>query len=86
MRRVAARSGDLDLGVENEQRRREIAGERRVTVVALRRDVAGLAAVLQAVVVGAPPPFALVVEDAARVEAEIAAERGDGAMAGAGDR
>ncbi len=73
----AARPGDLDFCVEDQQRRREIAGERRVTVIALRRDVAGLAAVLEAVVVRPPPPFALVVEHATGVEAEISADGGD---------
>ena len=40
---------------------------------------------LQAMRVGAAPPFALIVEDAARVEAEIAADRAHVAMGGAGD-
>src|SRR6185437_59531 len=39
---------------------------------------------LEAVVVGVPPPFTLIVEDAARVEAEIAADRTHVAVSRAG--
>jgi hypothetical protein len=81
----AARSGHLDVRRERQQRRGHVAAERRVTALALRRHVADFAAELQAVGVGAAPPFALVVEDAACVEAQVAAEGGHGAVAGAGD-
>ena len=74
------------VGVEHEQHRGEIAGKRRVAMLALRRDVADVAAVLQAEIVRAAPPLALVVEHATRVEAQVAAERRHRAMAGSGDR
>src|SRR6202521_2819656 len=83
---LAAACNQLDLGAEHEQRGSQIARERGMAMPTLRRDVADLAAALQAVAVGAAPPFALVVEHAAGVEAKIAANRRDAAMAGAGDR
>ena len=83
---TAGRAGDFDLGAEHHQGRGEIAAEGGVAALALRRDVAGIAAMLEAIVVGVPPPFALIVVDAARIEAEIAADGRHGAVAGSGDR
>ena len=85
-RALAVRAGDVDLGAEREQGGREIAGESgKADAAAFRRDVADGAGGLQAVVIGVAPPFALIVEDAARVEAEIAAERAHVAVGRAGD-
>ena len=82
----ARRSGDVDLGVEREQRRREIAAEGgEAHAAALRRDMADFAGRLEAMVIGLAPPFALIVEDAARVEREIAADGSHVAVGRAGD-
>ncbi len=62
-------------GVQRQQRRRHVAAERRMAAIAGRRDMAGCAIQLQAVTVGISPPFALVIEYAPRVQAEIPAER-----------
>jgi hypothetical protein len=51
----------------------------------LRRDVAGVAATLLAIAVRRAPPFALVVEHAARVEAQVAAQRAGVAVRRRGD-
>src|SRR5262245_40197808 len=83
---TAVRTRDLRIGAEREQRRREIAGIGGVATLALRRDVADVATPLQAESVRLAPPCALIVEDAARVEAEITADRRHGAVAGSGDR
>src|SRR5208282_6185421 len=64
------RPGDFDLGSECQQSRCEIAGEGGMAALALRRHMADLAAVLEAVAVGLPPPLTLIVEDAARIEAQ----------------
>ena len=82
----AAGCGDLDLGACSQQHRCHVAAERGVAALALRRHVAGVAAALQAPAVAGAPPFALVVVDAARVLAQVAAQRGHAAMAGAGHR
>ena len=83
---LAGGAGDVDLGAERQQRGGKIAGEgRKADAAALRRDVADGAGGLQAMIVGVTPPFALVIEDAARVEAEIAADRAHVALGGAGD-
>ena len=80
-RAPARRAGDVDLGAERQQRRRQIAAEGgEAHAAALRRDVADLAGGLEAMMVGGAPPFALIVEDAARVEAEIAADGAHVAM------
>ena len=80
------RPGEIDLGAERHQRRREIAAEGgEAHAAALRRHVADIARGLEAMVVGGAPPFALIVEDAARVEAEIAADRAHVAMRRPGD-
>ena len=85
-RAPALRPGEIDLGAERQQRRREIAAVgREAHAAALRRDVADVAGGLEAMVIGRTPPFALVVEDAARVEAEIAADRAHVAMRRPGD-
>ena len=85
--RAPARGPDeVDLGAERQQRRRQIAAEGgKAHAAALRRHVADVARGLEAVIVGRAPPFALIVEDAARVEAEIAADRAHVAMGRAGD-
>ena len=85
-RAPACRTRDVDIGVEREQSWRKIAREScKAHAAALRCDVADGAGCLQAMVIGAPPPFALIVEDAARVEAEIAADGAHVAVRGAGD-
>src|SRR6185436_14304204 len=71
---------------EGQQRGGEIAGEgRKADAAALRRDVANRAGGLQAMIIGVTPPFALVIEDAARIETEIAADRTHVAVGGPGD-
>src|SRR4249920_3800222 len=81
-----ARPGNLHLGAEHHQGGCEIAAEGRMAALALGRDMAGVAAMLEAILVRAPPPFALIVIDAAGIEAEIAAYRRHAAVAGTGDR
>ena len=72
--------------IERHQRGREIAAEGgKAHAAALGRDVADLAGGLEAVIVGGPPPFALIVEDAARVEADVAADGAHVAMRRPGD-
>src|SRR5439155_893428 len=72
---------EIDLGVECQQSRREIAAESRETdAAALWRYVADVARGLETMIVGAAPPFALVV-----VEAAIAAERSHIPMRGSRD-
>ena len=66
-----------DLGARDHQHWREVAAERGVAALALRRHMAGGAAALQAERVRPAPPFALVVEHAARVQAQVAADGGD---------
>src|SRR5690606_1497032 len=80
------RRDELDLGAQRDQRAGQVAAERGVTAVALRRHVADGAAALQAVAVRRAPPFALVVVDAARVEEQVSADRGDAAMRRTGYR
>src|SRR5438132_13234693 len=82
----AAGAREIDLGVECQQSRREIAAESRETdAAALWRYVADVARGLETMIVGAAPPFALVVVEAARVEAQIAAERSHIPMRGSRD-
>src|SRR5262249_14548886 len=52
---------------------------------ALRRNMTNFACRLEAMMVGGTPPFALVVEKTAGVEAEIAAYRAHVAVGGSGD-
>ena len=56
-----------------------------MTAFPLRGDVTDIAAVLKAVRIRVPPPFALVVVNAAGIEAQIAAERSQVAVAWRGD-
>ena len=85
-RAFARGSGKIDFGVERQQGRREIPAEGgEADAAAFRRDVTDIAGGLKAMVVGGAPPFALVIEQAARIEAEIAADRSHVAMGGAGD-
>src|SRR5262249_36137273 len=77
---------DVHFGAKCKQGGGKVARESREAHAAtLRRDVAYCAGCLQAVVVGAPPPFALIVENAACVEAEIATNGSHVAVCGAGD-
>ena len=74
--RSALGAGEIDFRIEREEGGREIAAEgREADAAALRRDVAYGAGGLQTVIIGVAPPFALIVIDAAGVEAEIAADR-----------
>src|SRR6478672_6747409 len=80
------RPREIDLRVQRQQRRREIAAKGgEADAAALRRDMADVARGLEAVVVGGAPPFALIIEQAAGVEAEIAADRAHVAMGRPGD-
>ena len=80
------RPGEIDLGVERHQRGREVAAvSGKAHAAALRRDVADVAGGLEAMMIGRAPPFALVVVDAAGVEAEIAADRAHVAVRRPGD-
>jgi len=67
-------AGDLDLCIKNHQSRRQISAERGMTSLTLRRNVADSACMFKAVIVGATPPFALVVVDASCLQAKIAAD------------
>src|SRR6516162_8002172 len=66
---------DLDFRIKNHQSRREISAECGMTPLTLRRNVADSACVFKAVIVGATPPFALVVVDTSCLQAKIAANR-----------
>src|SRR6185503_819033 len=78
---------DLGFAAEDQKGGREIAAERREAYAAtLRCDVANCTGGLEAVIDGAAPPFALVIEDAARIEAQIAADRAHVAVGWAGNR
>src|SRR6185369_11244774 len=77
----------IHLGAERHQGGRQVAAEGgEAYTAALRRHVADIARGLEAVVVGRAPPLALIVEDAARVEAQIAADGAHVAVRGPGDR
>ena len=82
---AALRAGNIDLSTEDEQSWRQIAGEGGMTAVSLRCDVASIATVLEAIRVGFPPPFALIVINAARIEAQVAAQRAHIAQVRRGD-
>src|SRR5437763_11634402 len=85
-RTTASRTGDVDLRIEDQKRRREIAAERGKTdAPAFRRDMTDRADGLQTMMVGVAPPFALIVEDAACVETQIAADGAHMALGGAGN-
>src|SRR5262249_24790829 len=82
----SAGSREIDCGVERQQSRREIAAEgRKANAPAFRCHVADVAGRLEAMIVGGAPPFALVIVEAARVEADIAADRPHVAMSWPGD-
>src|SRR6516162_2528886 len=70
-------AGDLDFRLKNHQSRRQIAAERGMTSLTLRRNMADSAPVFKAVIVGTTPPFALVVVDASCLQAKIAADGRD---------
>src|SRR5450759_1469140 len=78
-------AGNANFGTKNEQGGRKIAGEGGVTTLSLRGNMANIPAVLEAIGICAPPPFALIVVNAARVEAQIAADRPHDAVTGSGD-
>src|SRR6266508_2815129 len=67
------RTGDFDRGIENHQSRCEVAAERCMTVLTLRRHVTNTALAFETIIVRTPPPFALIEINAASLEAEIAA-------------
>src|SRR5207245_9148572 len=80
-RALARGPGEIDLGAERQQSGREIAAEGgEAHAPAFRRDVTDVARGLEAMVVGGAPPPALVIEQAARIEAQIAADRSHVAM------
>ena len=85
-RPAARRPRDVDLGIERQQRRRQVAAEGgEADAAAFRRDVADVAGGFQAMMIGVAPPFALIVENAARIEREIAADRAHVAVGRAGN-
>ena len=84
-RACAAGAGDLDARIQRDQRRRDVAVVGGVAAVALDDHVAFVAAQLQAVAIAGAPPLALVVEHAARVLAQVAAQRGGLAVRRAGN-
>src|SRR5664280_1550696 len=57
-----------------------------MTTLSLRGNVADVSAMLQTIGIGAPPPFALIVINAAGIEAQIAADGRHDAVTGSGDR
>src|SRR5271166_140871 len=67
--------GDLDFSAQAEQSRRSVARKRRPAELSARSDVAQIAILLQAETATLAPQQRLVVPQAARVEAEIAADR-----------
>src|SRR6202011_3840862 len=83
-KRDGARSGgprEIDLGAERHQSRREIAAEGgEADAATLGRNVTDIARGLEAVFIGRAPPFALIVEQATRVETQIASNRSHVAM------
>ncbi len=72
----ATRPGNLKLGVETQQRRRRVTGKRCPAEVASGRNVAKIAILLQAEAAALAPQQRLVVPQAARIEADVAAQRG----------
>ena len=82
----ASAAQNIDAGIQCNQRGREITTPGRMTVRTLRCHVAGVAAELQTIVVGLPPPLALVVEDATGIEAQIAPQCGHRTVARPGNR
>ena len=65
----ALRAGNVDFGAKSEQGGRKVAREGCVAVLSLRGNMASISAVLETIGICLPPPFALIVVDAARVEA-----------------
>src|SRR5262249_10110779 len=66
---------DIDFGAERHQGGGEVATEgRKAHPAALWRDVTKVARRLETVVVGRAPPLALIVEDAARIKAQVTAD------------
>src|ERR1019366_7405576 len=83
---LALRAGNVDFGAEHEQGRRQVAGESGMTALSLWGNVTDISAIFQTIGVGAPPPFALIVINAAGIEAQIAANGCHDAVTGPGDR
>src|SRR6185437_9975772 len=80
------RRGDVDLGAERQQSWRQVAAEGgEADAAAFWRDVTNCAGSFQAMVIGVAPPFALIVENAAGIKAEIAADRAHVALGRPGD-
>src|SRR5262249_51349596 len=71
----ASRASNIDFGAKHQQGGRKIAAERGVAALSLRSDMADVPAAFKAISIGVSPPFALIVVDAARIEAQIAADR-----------
>ena len=67
-------TGNVDFSTKNEQGGRKIAGEGGVTALSLRGNMANIPAVLETISICLPPPFALIVVNAAGIEAQIAAD------------
>src|SRR5262249_39091303 len=85
-RALARGPGEIDFGGERQQSVREIAAERgEAHPAAFGHDVADGARGLESMVVGGAPPFALVIEQATRIDTQIAADRSHVAMGGPGD-
>src|SRR6185312_9372194 len=71
---------------QRDQHGRRVTRRDGIAALAIRGDAADIAALLQAEIERLPPAFRLVVIVAARIEAEIAAERAHLAQLWRGDR
>ena len=54
-------ANEINLSLENQQGRSDIAGESRKTLLATGGNMTGIATLFQTIVVTLPPPFALIV-------------------------
>ena len=69
---IALCSRNINLGTKDEQGGRKIAGEGGMTALPLRGHMANAPVILETKVICGSPPFALIVVNAAGVEAQIA--------------
>src|SRR5450759_3862300 len=72
---IALCAGNVNFGAENEQSGRKIAAVGGVTALSLRSNMTNIPAMLETISIRVPPPFALIVINAAGIEAQIAANR-----------
>jgi hypothetical protein len=83
---MALRADDVDFGAKNEQSGRKIATVGGVTALSLWGNMTNIPTILETICVGVPPPFALIVINAAGIDAQIAANRPHVAVTRPGDR